>query len=148
MRDALLRLGYPCEIQQLPDSTRTAREAAEAVGCRVAQIAKTLVFRGAESGRALIVIASGANRVEEAKLAELAGEPVEKARADFVREQTGFAIGGVPPVGHARPAKIWIDPDLLTFDEVWAAGGTPHTVFPLDPSQLPALTGGVVAEVV
>lgn len=114
----------------------------------MAQIAKTLVFRGAESGRALIVIASGANRVEEAKLAELAGEPVEKARADFVREQTGFAIGGVPPVGHARPAKIWIDPDLLTFDEVWAAGGTPHTVFPLDPSQLPALTGGVVAEVV
>ncbi len=148
MRDALLRLGYPCEIHQLPDSTRTAREAAEAVGCRVAQIAKTLVFRGAESGRALIVIASGANRVEEAKLAELAGEPVEKARADFVREQTGFAIGGVPPVGHARPAKIWIDPDLLTFDEVWAAGGTPHTVFPLDPSQLAALTGGVVAEVV
>ena len=117
------------------------------MGCNVAQIAKSIVFCGAASGRAVLVIASGANRVDETAVAALLGEPLGKADADFVRRQTGFVIGGVPPVGHDRPLVTFIDEDLLAFTDIWAAAGTPFAVFRLDPRALPGLTGGTVAKI-
>lgn len=142
VQDALSDLGRSYEVRQLDHSTRTAVEAAQAVGCEVGQIAKSLVFRGQASGRPVLVIACGANRVSEVRLAELLGEPVGRASPEFVRQHTGFAIGGVPPLGHASPLPIYIDADLLRFDVIWAAAGTPHAVFPMPPSDLTALTGG------
>lgn len=144
---ALTQRGFTFEIRELPTSTRTAAEAARAVGCEVAQIAKSVVFRGRTSNEALLVIASGTSRVSETRLAALAGEPIGRADAEFVREQTGFAIGGVAPVGHARALRTWIDRDLLEFAHVWAAAGTPRAVFRLEARQLAELTGGEVAEV-
>lgn len=137
-------LGHP--VSTFPEGTRTAADAAAAIGCEVGQIVKSLVFRRA-SGAALLVVASGSNRVDEAKLEALAGEPVGKADAAFVRAATGFAIGGVPPAGHASPVETIVDEDLLAFDEVWAAAGTPRTVFPLTPAELVEMTGGRVADV-
>ena len=133
-------------VSTFPEGTRTAGDAAAAIGCEVGQIVKSLVFRRA-SGAALLVVASGSNRVDEAKLAALAGERVGKADAAFVREATGFAIGGVPPAGHDAPVETIVDEDLLAFEEVWAAAGTPRDVFPLTPSELVAMTGGRVADV-
>jgi len=144
---ALAARDFSFEIRELDQSTRTAVEAAAAVGCEVAQIAKSIVFRGAASGRAILVIASGANRVDEAAVGALLGEPLGKADADFVRRETGFVIGGVPPVGHDRPVVTFIDADLLAFEEIWAAAGTPFAVFRLDPAALADLTGGTVAEI-
>lgn len=137
-------LGHP--VSTFPDGTRTAADAAAAIGCDVAQIAKSLVFRRA-GGAPLLVVASGVNRVDEAKVAALVGEPIGKADAAFVRGATGFAIGGVPPAGHAQPIETLVDEDLLGHDEIWAAAGTPRTVFPLTPSELLAMTGGRVADV-
>jgi prolyl-tRNA editing enzyme YbaK/EbsC (Cys-tRNA(Pro) deacylase) len=145
VQDALHGLGRDYRVLELERSTRTSVEAAQAVGCSVGQIAKSLVFRGLTSGRAALVIASGANRVDEARLAGLLSEPIGRASPDFVREQTGFAIGGVPPVGHTTPLPIFIDEDLLLFDQIWAAGGTPHALFALPSQDLPLLTGGQVA---
>ena len=133
-------------MQEFPDGTRTAQDAAAAVGCEVGQICKSLVFRCA-SGAPLLVIASGANRVDEGRVGELVGEPIGKADAAFVREQTGFAIGGVPPAGHPTPLRTLVDRDLLAFEEVWAAAGTPRDVFALSPQQLVDLTDGQVADV-
>lgn len=144
---ALQALGLPCQVIELPDSTRTAPEAAQAVGCQVEQIVKSLVFRTQTSRRAVLVLVSGSNRVNEDRLADLLGEVVVKAEADFVREQSGFAIGGVPPVGHSRPLPTYIDEDLLQYVEVWAAAGTPHAVFKLNPHELPRITGGKVIKV-
>ncbi|MDZ7810187.1 MAG: YbaK/EbsC family protein [Arhodomonas sp.] len=132
---------------QVDDSTRTAAEAAEVLGVAVGQIAKSLVFRGVDSAAALLVIASGDRRVSEARLQALAGEPIGRADAAFVREHTGFAIGGVPPVGHPRPLRCWIDEDLYRFDTVWAAAGSPFAVFPVSVGALPELSGGSVARV-
>lgn len=137
-------LGGDLEVVEFPATTRTAADAARAIGCSVAQIAKSIVFRGATSGEPVLVIASGANRVNEARVAALIGEPVEKADADFVREATGFAIGGVPPVGHAQPIRTLIDEDLLKLGEVWAAAGTPNSVFRLQAQRLVAMTSGTV----
>ena len=145
VQDALHALGRDYRVLELERSTRTSAEAAQAVGCQVGQIAKSLVFRGLDSGRAVLVIASGANRVDEALLAVLLNEPIGRASPDFVREQTGFAIGGVPPVGHATPLPIFIDQDLLQFEQIWAAAGTPHALFALPSQDLPPLTGGQVA---
>jgi prolyl-tRNA editing enzyme YbaK/EbsC (Cys-tRNA(Pro) deacylase) len=145
VQDALREMGHPGKVVILPGSTRTAEEAAAAVGCQVSQIAKSLVFRGRDSGRPVLVIACGANRVDERLVAELIGEALAKADADFVREQTGFAIGGVPPIGHRQPILTLIDEDLLAFDEIWAAAGTSHAVFPSEPEELVRLTGGRVA---
>lgn len=125
VQERLRELGHTTAVLELPDTTRTAADAARAIGCRVEQIAKSLVFKGGESGRPLLVIVSGTNRVDERALSALAGEPVQKADADFVRERTGFAIGGVPPVGHRERLDIFVDEDLLRLDEVWAAAGTP-----------------------
>lgn len=144
---ALDALGLPCQVVELSDSTRTSQEAAQAIGTTVPQIVKTLVFQGKHSGEALLVLASGINRVSEERLTYLAGEPIEKAKADFVREKTGYVIGGVPPVGHTQPLRTWIDEDLLQYTEVWAAAGTPHAVFQLDPHDLPRMTGGTVAAI-
>jgi len=137
-------LGHP--VSTFPDGTRTAADAAAAIGCDVAQIVKSLVFRRAGGGP-LLVVASGVNRVDEAKVAALVGEPIGKADAAFVRATTGFAIGGVPPAGHAEPIETLVDRDLLRHAEVWAAAGTPRTVFPLTPDELVAMTGGRVADV-
>ncbi|MEN4042956.1 MAG: YbaK/EbsC family protein [Anaerolineaceae bacterium] len=144
---ALAERNFSGRVVELPASTRTAQEAAAAIGCTVAQIVKSLVFRGLHSGRPILVEISGINRVAEQRLTELLGEPVEKASADFVRAQTGFSIGGVPPVGHANPILTIIDEDLFQYAEIWAAAGTPHAVFPLTPADLQRLTGGKVAVV-
>lgn len=144
---ALTARGFSFEIQELADSTRTAAEAAATIGCTVAQIAKSIVFRGKQSNRAVLVVASGTNRVDEMAVAVLLGEKLGKADADFVRTETGFVIGGVPPAGHDKPLPTFIDEDLLTFDEIWAAAGTPFAVFRLDPKALADLTGGTVARI-
>jgi len=141
---ALDAAGVEARVAELPASTRTAVDAARAVGCEVAQIAKSLIFRGRESGAPILVIASGTNRVNEAAIAAVANEPIEKASADFVRERTGFAIGGVPPAGHTEPIRTFIDADLLRFERIWAAAGTPNAVFELIPSDLTKLTNGTV----
>jgi prolyl-tRNA editing enzyme YbaK/EbsC (Cys-tRNA(Pro) deacylase) len=147
VQDALAARGFDLAVVELPDSARTAAEAAAAVGCRVEQIAKSMVFAARPSGRAVLVVASGGHRVDVAKVAALVGEKIEKPDAEFVREKTGFAIGGVPPVGHATPPVTIVDEDLLRLDELWAAAGHPHAVFKLTPAQLVALTGGTVASV-
>jgi prolyl-tRNA editing enzyme YbaK/EbsC (Cys-tRNA(Pro) deacylase) len=147
VRAALAASGMEAAIVALPDAARTARAAAEAIGCEVAQIANSLVFRGERTGAALLVMTSGANRVDTARVAAIVGEPIGKADATFVRAATGFAIGGVAPVGHASPVRTLIDRDLFRHAEIWAAGGHPHTVFRLTPEALERLTGGAVVEV-
>ncbi len=144
VQQALAAKGVECTVVELPQSTRTAAEAAAAIGCTVAQITKSLVFRGANSGEPVLVIASGTNRVNERKIAEAVGEPIGKADAAFVREHTGFVIGGVPPVGHTKPLRTFIDRDLLQYETIWAAAGTPNAVFRLTPADLLALADGEV----
>jgi prolyl-tRNA editing enzyme YbaK/EbsC (Cys-tRNA(Pro) deacylase) len=138
-------LGPGYQVLEFDASTRTAAEAAAAIGCTVAEIAKSLVFRAEPSGRAVLAIASGANRVDERKLAALLGERLARADADFVREKTGFAIGGVPPLGHAGPLPTFVDEALDAFADVWAAAGTPNAVFRVTPADLLRLTGGTKA---
>ncbi len=147
IQQAILDLGFECEVIELPDSTRTAVEAANAVGCEVAQIVKSLVFATAETDQPILALVSGANRVDEKRLAEIIGEPVSKANGDYVRAQTGFAIGGVPPLGHAHPIRTLIDAELMDLAEIWAAAGTPHAVFRLTPAELLAMTDGEVARI-
>lgn len=148
VQDALLARGFQNRVIEHEQTTRSAQDAAEAVGCAVEQIVKSLVFRGRASGRALLVLASGVNRVDEELLAGLAGEAVEKPNAAFVLEVTGFVIGGVPPLGHApAPLETWIDEDLLRLDAVWAAGGTPNAVFCASPEELVRMTGGRAARI-
>jgi prolyl-tRNA editing enzyme YbaK/EbsC (Cys-tRNA(Pro) deacylase) len=147
VQETLTQQGFACQVLELPDSTRTSPEAAQAVGCQVGQIAKSLIFRAKTSDRPILIIASGANRVNEKKLAALLGEPIERANADWVRERTGFAIGGIPPVGHKEPLTTFIDQDLTQYDEIWAAAGTPHAVFCLTPADLARMTGGSVISV-
>jgi len=147
VQQALATFGLDCRVQELSDSTRTAVEAAQAVGCDVGQIVKSLVFRGKTTGNGVFVVASGANRVNEKALAALVGEKIDKADADFAREQTGFAIGGVPPVGHLKQLQTFIDEDLLRHHELWAAAGTPNALFSLTPDQLCLITAGTVAQI-
>lgn len=135
----LATAGAPVDVREFPEGTRTAEEAAAAVGCDVGQICKSLVFRVGDAP--LLVIASGRNRVDETRFG------AEKADARYVREQTGFAIGGVPPFAHARPMETVVDEDLLAYEVVWAAAGTPRTVFSIAPEQLVAVSGGRVARV-
>jgi prolyl-tRNA editing enzyme YbaK/EbsC (Cys-tRNA(Pro) deacylase) len=147
VQSALDALGLPLEVLELPASTRTAVEAADAVGCELGQIVKSLVFKAKRSGQPILVLTSGANRVKEKRIEALIGEPLGKANADFVRESTGFAIGGVPPVGHIQPMKTFIDEDLLTYTHVWAAAGTPHALFRLNPADLERMTNGQVVKI-
>ncbi|RFB79650.1 YbaK/EbsC family protein [Methylovirgula sp. 4M-Z18] len=140
-------LGGGFKVLEFDDSTRTAADAAQAVGCSVGQIAKSLIFRGLQSDRSVLVVASGTNRVDEKKIAALLGEKIVRADADFVRDKTGFAIGGVPPVGHATPPVTILDQDLQQFEIIWAAAGTPNAVFALTPAQLKDQTGAAFADV-
>lgn len=147
VQDALKTMGLELQVVELPDSTRTALEAAQAVGCRVEQIVKSIVFKAKRSERPVLVIASGANRVNERVIEELIAEPLGKADADFVRQHTGFVIGGVPPLGHVEPIETFIDEDLLQYLEIWAAAGTPHAVFCLKPQDLVRIAGGRVLKI-
>ncbi|HET6220873.1 MAG TPA: YbaK/EbsC family protein [Dongiaceae bacterium] len=144
VRQALAALGHAIEVREFDAATRTAADAAAAIGCTVAQIAKSLVFRAGSSGRPVLVIASGTHRVDEARVAAALGERIAKADAGFVRDKTGFAIGGVAPVGHTEKPVTLIDEDLLRHTEIWAAAGTPNSVFPLSPQALVAMTNGRV----
>jgi prolyl-tRNA editing enzyme YbaK/EbsC (Cys-tRNA(Pro) deacylase) len=139
-------LGPEFQVLEFEASTRTSQEAAAAIGCTVAEIAKSLIFKSAE-GRAVLVIASGVNRVDEKKVRGLLGQKIERADADFVRDRTGYAIGGVPPVGHASSPIVLIDSHLQRFATVWAAAGTPNAVFKIAPADLIRLTKGQVADV-
>ncbi len=147
VQDALAALGFQNEVVEHEQTTRTSAEAAAAIGCEVGQIAKSLIFKGKTSGKPILVIASGANRVDEKKLKALLGEKVEKPDADFVRARTGFVIGGVSLVGHAEPLETLIDEDLLKFDVIWGAAGTPNAVFKLTPDEMLRMTGGRVADI-
>jgi prolyl-tRNA editing enzyme YbaK/EbsC (Cys-tRNA(Pro) deacylase) len=147
VQSALHALGLDLQVVELPGSTRTAQEAAQAVGCEVGQIVKSLVFKAKRSGKPVLVVASGANRVDERRVEALLGEPLGKADADFVRLHTGFVIGGVPPVGHTEKLDTYIDQDLLQYELIWAAAGTPHAVFRLTPADLVRMTGGTVAQI-
>lgn len=143
---ALEAHGLSLSVVEFPESTRTSQEAADAIGCELGQIAKTLVFKK-QSGAPVLIIASGSNRVNEKAIKALLGEKIEKADADYVLEHTGFVIGGIPPVGHTEKMETLIDEDLLGYEAVWAAAGTPHAVFSLKPSELVEITGGKVAAV-
>jgi len=147
VQEALRQSGVQLQVVELPASTRTSAEAAQAVGCEVGQIAKSLVFKTSETQMPILVIASGANRVDEAKVGARLGEAIGKADADFVRSRTGFVIGGVPPVGHTETLKTFIDQDLLNYQQIWAAAGTPNAVFPLTPTDLIQITQGEVIKV-
>jgi prolyl-tRNA editing enzyme YbaK/EbsC (Cys-tRNA(Pro) deacylase) len=143
----LREAGIETEVLEFEQPTRTSAEAASAIGCAVAQIAKSIVFRCAGSGRAVIVVTSGDNRVSEAKVAGQVGEPLARADAAFVRDATGYAIGGVAPLGHSHPVRLLLDEDLQRFGTIWAAAGTPFSVFPLTPAQLRALTAAEWSDV-
>jgi prolyl-tRNA editing enzyme YbaK/EbsC (Cys-tRNA(Pro) deacylase) len=147
VQDAIRSLGFSIEVVELEATTRTSADAAQAVGCKVEQIAKSLVFQTKVTHRPILVIASGSNRVNEKRMAGVISEPLGKADADFVRLHTGFAIGGVPPVGHLEKLEIFIDEDLLEYEEIWAAAGSPHAVFKLTSSDLITMTGGRVISI-
>jgi prolyl-tRNA editing enzyme YbaK/EbsC (Cys-tRNA(Pro) deacylase) len=146
VQEALAGLGRDFQVVEFDASTRTSADAAAAIGCTVGQIAKSLVFRAKPSGRPVLVVASGANRVNEKKVEAELGETLGRADAEYVREKTGFVIGGVPPIGHAARPATFIDRDLLQFTEIWAAAGTPHAVFRLTPADLVEITGGKVID--
>lgn len=145
VRAALDSAGLPIDIHET-NGARTAQMAADAVGCDLDQIAKSIIFRAEATGTAVLFLTAGGNQVDIAKASALVGEPLGKADATLVRNQTGFAIGGVSPVGHLNPIKAFIDRRLLDFDMVWAAAGTPNHVFSINPSQLPELTQATPAD--
>ena len=138
---ALHEAGLSVEIRETDDSARTAEGAAAAVGCEVDQLAKSIIFRGEDSGHVVLFLTAGGNRVDPARATEIAGQPLGKADADLIRTETGFAIGGVAPVGHLRRIQAFVDPRLLEFDLVWAAAGTPRHVFAIAPADLIRVTG-------
>ena len=147
VREALEVRGLTPRVVELDQTARSAADAAQALGCRVEQIVKSLVFRGGRTGKPVLVLASGPNRVDEARISEMISEPVEKADAAYVREKTGFFIGGVPPVGHAEEPETFVDEDLLDEEEVWASAGHTHAVFGLSPVDLLRVTSGRVVAI-
>lgn len=147
VQDILKEHDLTTTIVEFAETTHTAQEAATAIGCEVAHIAKTLIFKGTNSNQPFCVIASGINRVDEKKLAALFGEPIEKPDAEYVREHTGFVIGGVAPIGHQFNTPPLIDQDLMQYESIWAAAGTPHTVFTITPADLVRITQGTVTTV-
>jgi len=144
---ALRTLGFPHEVIELSQTTRSAAETAQAIGCKVEEIAKSLVFKAKRTNKPILVIASGPNRVNEKKISEFLSEPVKMADADFVRQRTGFTIGGVPPIAHRERLSTIIDEDLLQFEEIWVAAGTPNAVFRLSPADLTKMTDGRINSV-
>ncbi len=147
VQEALKVLGFSNEVMELQSTTRTSAEAAQAVGCSVGQIAKSIIFRAEKTDKPILVIASGSNRVNEKRIESFISEPLGKADADYVRKHTGFVIGGVPPLGHLERLQIFIDEDLLRYEEIWAAAGSPYAVFKLTPSDLIKMTGGRVVSI-
>ncbi len=147
VQEALTRLGFDCRVIEFAESTRTAQEAAERVGCTLGQIVKSLIFKGLASGKPVLVLTSGSNRVDEKRISLYAGEQIGRADADFVRAVTGFAIGGVPPLAHLQKMETYLDEDLLQYATIWAAAGTPNAVFELTPTDLQKMTGGKVVQV-
>jgi prolyl-tRNA editing enzyme YbaK/EbsC (Cys-tRNA(Pro) deacylase) len=147
IQDALLGLGYDFTVIEFAESTRTAQEAADRAGCTLGQIVKSMIFKGIASSKPILVLTSGANRVDEKQISQYAGEPIGRADAEFVRTVTGFAIGGVPPLGHLQPMETYVDEDLLQFQTIWAAAGTPNAIFELTPQDLTKITAGTVARI-
>lgn len=136
VQEAAAAMNLEIAVTEMPKSTRTAPEAAAACGCQLAQIVKSLIFRGADTGTPYLFLVSGSNRVDEAKVAAHIGETLERPDANFVREVTGFAIGGVPPFGHASDMAVYIDEELLQHQRIWAAAGTPKCLFSVEPKAL------------
>jgi prolyl-tRNA editing enzyme YbaK/EbsC (Cys-tRNA(Pro) deacylase) len=150
VQQALVAAGLDCVITEHATAARTSAEAAAMLGCGIAEIAKSLVFRAATADSpdaVVLVIASGANRVDEARVAALCGTAIGKADAGLVRAATGYAIGGIPPLAHAHRLRAWVDRDLLAFPRVYAAGGTPNAMFPIRPGDLVRVCGGIIADV-
>lgn len=147
IQETLKAKGLSVKVVELAATTRTAQEAAQAIGCEVAQIVKSLIFCTAGSRKPILVLASGPNRVDEKIIESHVGEKIVKADADFTREVTGFAIGGIPPIGHKQLIETYIDEDLLQYQQVWAAAGTPHAVFGIAPQELLTVTQGKVIKI-
>ncbi|WPC39269.1 YbaK/EbsC family protein [Clostridium sp. JS66] len=147
VQNVLNEFGFELNVVELSDSTRTAQEAANTIGCTVSQIAKSLIFKGKASQKPILIIASGTNRVNEKVIKEHIGEKLQKADADFVLEHTGFAIGGIPPIGHKDSIITLIDEDLMQYDEIWSAAGTPNAVFKLTPKILVEITKGDIISI-
>lgn len=141
--------GLDVEVKEILESTRTAAEAADAIGCKVDEIAKSILFKGKETGKPVLVIASGSKRINEKKIEAESGEKIVKADAEFVKRETGFPIGGVPPFGHENQEKIkvFVDNDLMDHEKVWAAAGTPNSVFRISPKELVRVSEGKVMDV-
>ena len=146
-QDLLNSLGYGYTVVEHVESTRTAQEAADRAGCELGQIVKSLIFKGKESGKPILVLTSGANRVDEKRIREYAGESIGKADADFVRAVTGYAIGGVGPIGHQQPMETYIDEDFLQYQTIWSAAGTPNAIFELKTDDLQKMTSGRIVGV-
>ena len=147
IQNLLNALGYEYSVIEHAESTRTAQEAADRAGCELGQIVKSLIFRGKTSGKPILVLTSGANRVDEKRISGYAGETISRADADFVRTVTGFAIGGVPAIGHAEKTETYLDEDLLPFPTIWAAAGTPNAIFELKTEELQKMTNGKIVQV-
>src|SRR5688572_1841653 len=147
IQDLLNSLGYSYTVIEHTESTRTAQEAADRAGCELGQIVKSLIFMGKESKKPILVLTSGANRVDEKLISEYAGESIGRADADFVRAKTGFAIGGVPPIGHAEKMETYLDEDFLPYQTIWAAAGTPNAIFELKTQDLQKMTDGKVVRI-
>ena len=147
IQDLLNSLGYNYIVIEHAESTRTAQEAADRAGCELGQIVKSLIFKGKESGKPILVLTSGANRVDEKRISEYAGEHISRANANFVRAVTGFAIGGVPPVGHLQKMETYLDEDFLQYQTIWAAAGTPNAIFELKTEDLQKMTDGKIVMV-
>ncbi|MFU8880998.1 MAG: YbaK/EbsC family protein [Rhodobacterales bacterium] len=145
VRRALEEAGLHVGIHALGEA-RTAAQAAQVAGCAIDQIAKSIIFVGQDSGRAVLFLTAGGNQVDSARASTVAGEPLGKADAALIRAQTGFAIGGVAPIGHLQPVRAFLDPRLMDFSVIWAAAGTPHHIFPIAPADLHRLTGAQIAE--
>jgi prolyl-tRNA editing enzyme YbaK/EbsC (Cys-tRNA(Pro) deacylase) len=146
VEQALASAGLTVEILEMRAETRTAEQAADSAGCALDQIAKSIIFRGADSGHVVLFITAGGNRVSPKRASEVAGQPLDKADADLIRAETGFAIGGVAPIGHLAPVASFFDPRLLDFDRIYAAAGTPRHIFAIAPAALLKLTDAQLAE--
>jgi prolyl-tRNA editing enzyme YbaK/EbsC (Cys-tRNA(Pro) deacylase) len=147
IQDLLHAIDSNLQVLEFSKSTRTAQEAADRVGCALGQIVKSMVFKGQTSNKGILVLTSGSNRVDENRIKEITGETIIRADPDFVRMQTGYAIGGVPPVGHTQPLETYIDEDLLQYSKVWAAAGNPNAVFEISSSDLVNITRGRIVSV-
>jgi Cys-tRNA(Pro) deacylase len=147
VQDALSALGFDLTVIENTESARTAQEAADRVGVTLGQIVKSLIFKGRASGKPILVLTSGANRVNEKRIKAYAGEKIGRAEPDFVRAVTGYAIGGVPPTAHIQKMETYLDEDLMQYDVIWAAAGTPNAVFELTPDDLQKMTNGRVERI-